>query len=58
MPEAVPSAATGRPARTAEPRRDTTAADAGSLEHLDRQSVPGGIRPFLEPDLPPAEDDE
>ena len=49
MPEAAPRA----------PRRDTTAADAGSLERmgrLDEQSTPAqwsGL--FLEPDLPPEE---
>lgn len=47
MPEAVP--------RT--PRRDDTAADAGSLERMGRlgeQPVPApSISPFLEPDLPP-----
>ena len=41
------------------PRRDDTAADAGSLERLGRldpQPVPApSISPFLEPDLPPAE---
>ena len=39
-----------------EPCRDTTAADAGSLERmgrLDQQPVPApSINPFLEPDLP------
>lgn len=43
------------------PRRDDTAADAASLERagrLDRQPVPGGIRPFLEPDIPPFVEDE
>lgn len=48
MPEAVE-----RP-----PRRDTTAADAGSLERLGRidpQPIPApSISPFLEPDLPPS----
>ncbi|WP_405673295.1 hypothetical protein [Streptomyces sp. NBC_01530] len=62
MPEAVPSAATGRAARTAEPRRDTTAADAGSLERMgriDEQPIPApSIQPFLEPDLPPPPADE
>jgi hypothetical protein len=49
MPEAVPRA----------PRRDTTAADAGSLERMgriDEQPVPtqwNGL--FLEPQLPPEE---
>ena len=42
------------------PRRDTTAADAGSLERmgrLDEQPVPApSIQPFLEPDLPPADE--
>lgn len=42
------------------PRRDTTAADAGSLERmgrLDEQPVPRpSISPFLEPDLPPVAD--
>ena len=42
------------------PRRDTTAADAGSLERLGRidpQPAPQpSIRPFLEPDLPPYEE--
>lgn len=45
-----------------QPRRDTTAADAGSLERmgrLDPQPVPApSIQPFLEPDLPPVVDDE
>jgi hypothetical protein len=44
------------------PRRDDTAADAGSLERmgrLDPQPVPApSIAPFLEPDLPPAPVDE
>lgn len=44
------------------PRRDDTAADAGSLERLGRldpQPVPApSIRPFLEPDLPPEPVDE
>lgn len=39
------------------PRRDDTAADAGSLERmgrLDEQPIPApSISPFLEPDLPP-----
>jgi hypothetical protein len=43
-------------------RRDTTAADAGSLERLGRidpQPVPApSISPFLEPDLPPAPVDD
>ncbi|MFL6096084.1 hypothetical protein [Streptomyces canus] len=50
MPEAVPR----------QPRRDDTAADAGSLERLGRidpQPIPApSISPFLEPDLPPAEE--
>lgn len=50
MPEAVE-----RP-----PRRDDTAADAGSLTRmgrLDEQPVPApSISPFLEPDLPPADE--
>ncbi|MFJ4785171.1 hypothetical protein [Streptomyces sp. NPDC088794] len=41
-----------------EPRRDTTAADAGSLERmgrLDEQPMPApAADPLLEPDLPPA----
>jgi len=44
------------------PRRDTTAADAGSLERLgriDEQPIPApSISPFLEPDLPPVDVDE
>lgn len=40
-----------------QPRRDTTAADAGSLERMGRlpeQPVPApSITPFLEPELPP-----
>lgn len=47
MPEAVPR----------QPRRDDTAADAGSLERMGRiepQPVPApSISPFLEPQLPP-----
>lgn len=43
-----------------QPRRDTTAADATSLERmgrLDEQPVPApAINPFLEPDLPPVEE--
>jgi hypothetical protein len=50
MPEAVPRL----------PRRDDTAADAGSLERMGRieeQPIPApSISPFLEPDLPPAEE--
>lgn len=42
-----------------QPRTDTTAADAGSLERmgrLDEQPIPApSISAFLEPDLPPAE---
>lgn len=45
-----------------EPRRDDTAADAGSLQllgRLDPQPIPApSISPFLEPDLPPAPVDE
>ncbi|MCX4816790.1 hypothetical protein OG601_47580 [Streptomyces sp. NBC_01239] len=45
-----------------QPRRDDTAADAGSLERLGRldpQPIPApSDDPFLEPDLPPAPDDE
>jgi len=44
------------------PRRDNTAADAGSLERmgrLDEQPIPApSISPFLEPDLPPVDVDE
>lgn len=44
------------------PRRDDTAADAGSLEQMGRidpQPVPApSNQPFLEPDLPPAEPGE
>lgn len=70
MPRAVPAAVTGRSAAavpTAEPaprqpRRDTTAADAGSLERagrLDPQPVPApSTSPFLAPDLPPFEEDD
>lgn len=42
-----------------EPRRDTTAADATSLERMGRlpeQPVPQWSGLFLEPDLPPAEE--
>jgi len=43
------------------PRRDTTAADAGSLERMGRleeQPIPApSISPFLEPDLPPADEE-
>jgi hypothetical protein len=69
MPEAAPAADTGRSADavapTAEPaprtpRRDDTAADAGSLERagrLDPQPIPApSISPFLSPDLPPYEE--
>jgi hypothetical protein len=52
MPEAVPRS----------PRRDDTAADAGSLERMGRieeQPIPApSIQPFLEPNLPPVADDE
>jgi hypothetical protein len=45
-----------------QPRRDTTAADAGSLERagrLDPQPVPApSTSPFLAPDLPPFEEDD
>jgi hypothetical protein len=45
-----------------QPRADTTAADAASLERmgrLDEQPVPApAIHPFLDPDLPPAPADE
>jgi len=70
MPQAVPAADTGQRAgvaRTAEPpapqtpRRDSTAADAGSLQRLGRldpQPAPRpSIRPFLEPDLPPYDEE-
>jgi hypothetical protein len=44
------------------PRRDDTAADTRSLEQLGRidpQPIPApSIRPFLEPDLPPAPVDD
>ncbi|MGW2721462.1 hypothetical protein [Streptomyces sp. NPDC001492] len=47
------------PPAAREPRRDTTAADAASLERMgriDEQPVPApSINPFLEPDLPPFE---
>lgn len=71
MPEAVPApAGTGRrpaevartaePAATRTPRRDTTAADAGSLQRMgriDEQPIPApSISPFLAPDLPPFEE--
>lgn len=50
MPEPIP--------RT--PRRDDTATDARTLEQLGRidpQPVPApSISPFLEPDLPPADE--
>jgi len=71
MPQAVPAADTGRSAAAAptaeppagrQPRRDDTAADAGSLARmgrLDEQPIPApSIRPFLAPDLPPFEDDD
>jgi hypothetical protein len=52
MPEAVPR----------NPRRDDTAADAGSLERMgriDEQPIPApSISPFLEPDLPPFADED
>jgi len=69
MPQAVPAADTGRSATAVPiaepaprtPRRDDTAADAGSLERagrLDPQPVPApSISPFLAPDLPPYEED-
>jgi hypothetical protein len=42
------------------PRRDDTAADARSLEQMgriDEQPIPApSISPFLEPDLPPADE--
>lgn len=45
-----------------QPRRDDTAADAGSLERMGRleeQPIPApSINPFLEPDLPPAAGDD
>ena len=45
------------PPATRTPRRDDSAADAGSLERmgrLDPQPIPApSIAPFLEPDLPP-----
>ncbi|MDH6610347.1 hypothetical protein M2164_005982 [Streptomyces sp. SAI-208] len=44
------------------PRRDDTAADAGSLERMGRlepQPIPApSIQPFLEPELPPVPVDE
>ena len=50
MPEPIPRS----------PRRDDTAADTRSLEQLGRidpQPVPApSISPFLEPDLPPADE--
>jgi len=50
------------PAAARTPRRDDTAADAGSLERMGRiepQPIPApSIQPFLEPDLPPAPVDE
>ena len=69
MPRAVPVAVTGRsaaavptaePAAAREPRRDDSAADAGSLARmgrLDEQPIPApSISPFLAPDLPPYEE--
>lgn len=45
-----------------EPRRDDTAADAGSLERMGRidpQPIPApSISPFLAPNLPPFEEDD
>jgi hypothetical protein len=45
-----------------QPRRDDAAADMRSLVQLgraDEQPVPApSISPFLEPDLPPPDDDE
>ena len=45
-----------------QPRRDTTAADASSLERLGRidpQPVPApSTQPFQEPDWPPADEAE
>lgn len=71
MPRAVPAADTGRsaaavptaePAAARGPRRDDSAADAGSLARagrLDPQPIPApSIRPFLAPDLPPYEEDD
>jgi hypothetical protein len=72
MPQAAPEADTGRsaaevaptaePAAVRIPRRDDTAADAGSLERMGRidpQPIPEpSISPFLEPDLPPVVDEE
>lgn len=50
------------PPAVREPRRDDTAADAGSLQllgRLDPQPIPApSNQPFLEPDLPPAPADE
>lgn len=50
------------PPAAREPRRDDTAADAGSLERhgrLDPQPIPEPSNsPFLEPDLPPFEEDD
>ncbi|WP_406418467.1 hypothetical protein [Streptomyces sp. NBC_01614] len=51
MPEAVPR----------QPRRDDTAADIGSLVTLGREEPPPipapATNPFLEPDLPPPDDE-
>lgn len=50
------------PPAARQPRRDTTAADAGSLERmgrLDEQPIPApSIQPFREPDWPPEEDSD
>jgi hypothetical protein len=72
MPQAVPAADTGRsaaavapiaePPAARQPRRDDSAADAGSLARmgrLDPQPIPApSISPFLAPDLPPFEEDD
>lgn len=54
---AATQAPTGEPAAVRTPRRDDTAADAGSLARmgrLDEQPIPApSNNPFLEPDLPP-----
>jgi len=55
-------ARTAEPAAARTPRRDDSAADAGSLARmgrLDEQPIPApSTSPFLAPDLPPFEEDD